>query len=350
MHRIYIPSNINIESPKKAYFDFVRPFLLDKKFGNDQKLLNAWGLDPNTYSYTDNLDEANVAFLPMPVQWYISEGYFERLVTYNAEFQSAGIKGFVFVNGDYGEKFESFSNLIYLRLGGFRSQLDSRNMAVSFTLSDQLIKRYKTTDIFLREKQDQPVVGFCGHASNDLIKRVKEKLKFIRINLKRFIRNPLRTDYEVLFSSAYERYKILKSLESKVSTHYIFRKNYRGGAQSESERNRTTTEYYDNMLNSDYILCLRGGGNFSVRLYETLMMGRIPVFINTDCLLPFPSKIDWKKHCVWVEWKDKHRIGEMVNEFHQNLSSEEFQEIQKRNRQLFIDKLNIAGMIKLAIE
>ena len=63
-------------------------------------------------------------------------------------------------------------------------------------------------------------------------------------------------------------------------------------------------EFYENMVSSDYIVCVRGGGNFSVRLYETLAMGRIPIFINTDCLLPLNKSIDWKKHVVWIERED----------------------------------------------
>ena len=37
-----------------------------------------------------------------------------------------------------------------------------------------------------------------------------------------------------------------------------------------SDRNESTLEYYNNIRESDYVLCLRGGGNYSRRLYETL--------------------------------------------------------------------------------
>lgn len=32
------------------------------------------------------------------------------------------------------------------------------------------------------------------------------------------------------------------------------------------------------MTGSDYVLCTRGNGNYSIRFYEALCRGRIPVF------------------------------------------------------------------------
>ena len=65
---------------------------------------------------------------------------------------------------------------------------------------------------------------------------------------------------------------------------------------------------------------MRGGGNYSLRLYETLCLGRIPLFINTDCVLPFENNIDWKELCLWVDENDLDRIGEIVLDFHSSIS------------------------------
>ena len=53
-------------------------------------------------------------------------------------------------------------------------------------------------------------------------------------------------------------------------------------------------EFIRNILSSDYTLCFRGSGNYSLRFYETLCLGRIPLFINTDCKLPFEDEINWR--------------------------------------------------------
>ena len=49
-------------------------------------------------------------------------------------------------------------------------------------------------------------------------------------------------------------------------------------------KNRFSSKYTNDNL---YGLCVRGFGNFSFRLGETLMMGRIPILIDTECILPF---------------------------------------------------------------
>ena len=94
-------------------------------------------------------------------------------------------------------------------------------------------------------------------------------------------------------------------------------------------------EYVQNMIESDYILCARGAGNFSYRLYETLSCGRIPVFIDTDCVLPYNFAIEWKKYCVWVNEGELSHIAEKVAEFHSRLSPQEFLDLQSACRRLW---------------
>ncbi len=93
------------------------------------------------------------------------------------------------------------------------------------------------------------------------------------------------------------------------------------------------------------MVCVRGSGNFSVRLYETLAMGRIPVFVNTDCILPFTEAIDWKEHVVWVEADEIDNIGTIVFEFHKTLSKDSFVQLQQRNRSLWESKLQLRGLL-----
>ena len=207
---------------------------------------------------------------------------------------------------------------------------------------------YQKEEIDTRQKEILPVIGFCGHTDLSFLKRIKEDVKFLRENFKRFFQNPFRSDYEPLFPSAFERAKLLQYFEqsNKVKTNFIYRKHYRGGAITKEQREQTTLEYYDNILTSDYVLCVRGAGNFSVRFYETLLMGRIPIFVNTDCLLPFEDKINWKEHVVWVEWKDRHNIAEIVANFHNKLTDKQFEDLQKSNRKLWKEELSVNAMLQ----
>ncbi len=92
---------------------------------------------------------------------------------------------------------------------------------------------------------------------------------------------------------------------------------------------------------------MRGGGNFSVRFYETLAVGRIPVLLNTDCLLPLDKLINWQEHCVILDESEYRSLGNKIMKFHNDLSDEEFVELQKRNRKLWEDFLTRHSFFKI---
>ena len=88
---------------------------------------------------------------------------------------------------------------------------------------------------------------------------------------------------------------------------------------------------------------MRGTGNFSARLYETLAMGRIPIFINTDCILPFENVINWRNHVVWIEYDEVEQISDKIIEFHRSLSSMSFTKLQQDNRSLWEEYFKFSG-------
>lgn len=98
------------------------------------------------------------------------------------------------------------------------------------------------------------------------------------------------------------------------------------------------------------MICIRGGGNFSVRFYEALAMGRIPILIDTDSSLPLSDVIQWKDHVVWVPYKDRNRVDTILIDFHNRLKKEEFEDLQLRNRKLWEDYLRYGSFFKKMIE
>jgi hypothetical protein len=105
-------------------------------------------------------------------------------------------------------------------------------------------------------------------------------------------------------------------------------------------------EYFDNIVNSDYVVCGRGNGNFSYRLYETLALGRIPIFIDTDAALPLQDRIDWKKYCVWIDESQLSAIDRIVADFHNGLSDKQFEQLQRDCRRLWEEYLRPEGYFR----
>nr|MDQ3805076.1 glycosyltransferase family 47 protein [Acidobacteriota bacterium] len=141
------------------------------------------------------------------------------------------------------------------------------------------------------------------------------------------------------------------SRSADVQTNIIvrdgwFNRAFENGGVNVPLVRQSRAEFYENMFGSDYVLCARGMGNYSIRFYETLCSGRIPVFVNTDCVLPFEEWVDWRQYCVWVEEEELPHIAERVAEFHERLSPAEFQDLQMACRRLWEEWLSPYGFFK----
>ena len=94
-------------------------------------------------------------------------------------------------------------------------------------------------------------------------------------------------------------------------------------------------DYIKNLNNNLYCLCSRGEGNYSYRLGETLMMGRIPILLDTDCILPFRESIPYETNCIFITENDIPHVKEIVMDFHERHSEDDLIRIQKENRSLW---------------
>jgi hypothetical protein len=102
-------------------------------------------------------------------------------------------------------------------------------------------------------------------------------------------------------------------------------------------------EFYQNLAATDYTLCVRGGGNFSKRFYETLALGRIPVLVDTDCLLPFESVLKWGDHIVRVPQTELASLPRVVARHFAKHGPGGLAEIKHRCRKLWEEWLSFAG-------
>jgi hypothetical protein len=87
-----------------------------------------------------------------------------------------------------------------------------------------------------------------------------------------------------------------------------------------------------NMENNIFTFCYRGAGNFSYRFYETLMMGRIPILINTDCVFPFWNEIKTKNIGLILD-NDINFIENIKNYYEKNKNN--LIDIQINNRKIW---------------
>jgi hypothetical protein len=134
--------------------------------------------------------------------------------------------------------------------------------------------------------------------------------------------------------------------DNNVTSLFIRRDQFWGGWTNGRNADigaQLRQEFLANVAASDYTLCARGGGNFSFRIYETMACGRIPLLVDTDCVLPFDFLIDWGKLFPIVKKSDISHIGEALLNFHNKLGPEEFVERQKMMRKLWEEWISPVG-------
>jgi hypothetical protein len=214
--------------------------------------------------------------------------------------------------------------------------------------SEDFVEYYCNGQIPIREKSGQPIVGYCGYGSLVQSKTVKDDLRLrlgampgvsslaakVGFNL---VKHPL----PWLYGSRVRSQALYILAKSRAITCNFVLHDVMHHTEKLTHSGRE--QFVNNMINSDYILCTRGSGNFSYRLYETLSCGRIPVFVNTDCMMPFEQWIDWKRYCVWVEDDELPYIGDLIREFHDRLTPQQFQDLQRECRKLWLDWLSPQG-------
>jgi hypothetical protein len=137
--------------------------------------------------------------------------------------------------------------------------------------------------------------------------------------------------------------KIKKEIIEQLSKYSYFdfkiRDQWGGGLSEENIK-----IFYENLKENLYSLCVRGGGNFSFRLGETFMMGRIPVLIDTDCILPFKEFIPYKENTVYVTKENSKNftdIDSVIQEYHNSHTMEELIEIQKENVKIWYNYFTV---------
>jgi hypothetical protein len=189
-----------------------------------------------------------------------------------------------------------------------------------------------------RAKRSRPVIGFCGNTMAGRPPRTLGRtIRRLGNRHGQTTRVPTADHPRAAALATIDRDRRLKS-------NFILRGTFWAGAVGDPRSLLDARrEYVGNMLESDYVLCVRGIGNFSYRLYETLSMGRIPIFVDTDCVLPLDFDIDWRDHCVWVDAADIDRIGDRVLEFHESLTEAEFEERQRAARRLWETHISPEG-------
>ena len=133
-------------------------------------------------------------------------------------------------------------------------------------------------------------------------------------------------------------------LESHViETSFIDRTRYFGCL---SNQNQAREEYLQNMDQSDYVLCVRGMGNYSFRFYDALANGRVPVVIDTHCALPFDHIIEYDRLIPVIPLKNLRQAEDVILQHYESFNDDEWRQMLSGLRKFYLDLMSPIGFFE----
>ena len=343
--KFFYPISHYQKNSRQLLFPLLRAFIRNKPI-NYEELFELYNIKKGDFQFVNSIEDADTVILTMAWNYYVETKQMHLAEALILEAASQKKTVWTVNLGDLGVIVPDYKNIIVFRLSGKCSFLPNYHVGMpAFISNPDIITQEKS--FILRVYQQRPVVGFCGQADKSIYIILLTIAKIGVKNLRSFL-GLSKNDKQTFVAASSLRFDMLKKLKisDKITDNFILRKKYRAGAITEVDRKRTAIEFYDNIKNSDYVLCVRGAGNFSIRFYETLAMGRIPLYIHTDGFLPLESSIDWKSHVVWVDYENRESIADVVTKFHENLTAESFATLQNSNYELWSTKLTMGGFYR----
>jgi hypothetical protein len=297
----------------------------------------------NNFEYELDIEKADVCLLTYFWSHYVDQDMIDKAEIEVRLGQSHKKPVIIFNGGDYPANVP-FRDVIVFESAGYRSTPDLRYHSAQPTFIPDYVRTYCQGKLDLREKRDIPTIGFCGQVSTSPLHTLYRKFKLTQ-RQRRYKQKKSKWEPPPFETTAF-RTRVLKAFENQpgLKTNYVLRSRYHGGdVNDEALQEKNKIEFVENLVGSDYIVCMRGGGNYSLRFYETLSVGRIPIFIDTDCLLPFQDRIDYEKYFPIIDVEDLQNAAEIVREFHAGLSNADFIEAQKACQSLWEDHMTETG-------
>jgi hypothetical protein len=378
LQKLKLFSDRSVVPPHLPYKHMLYPFWglseIVETPGNRQRFERYREVGTSLFELTA-LEDSDVAVLPFDWEYTTwSAATRDLAMAFVTRAQEADKPVVIFHEGDVLKEVPVENSLLF-GTSMYRSRRSPRDFALP-SWTEDLLTKYRGGKLDVRRKRPRPTVGFCGYApplGMPLGKgKIKESVRWI-LNRTGTIR------YVQAVPGPYARVQALRLLQGSrhVDTTFVVRpyqevffdhvpttRRWRQMGRVRPDRlsppqlleprglpstaqamwpddvSRSQLEFLQNLLESDYVLCARGYGNFSHRLYEALACGRIPLFIDTDCVLPFDFAIDWKRFGVWVDQVDLRSVADRVAEFHASISGEEFEELQVACRRLWEEWLS----------
>lgn len=231
--------------------------------------------------------------------------------------------------GDFTDGAVFDPRVYVLRLSLYKDLASPHDISIPSLTEDNA-----TSGITIRPKRELPRVSFCG--MGDLPGWRSWFLHFKNFGFE--VRALINKNWRARKLGVYWRQSAMRACERSplIETHFIVRKTFSGSRRTiELDPAQARKEFIDSIVNADFVLAPKGDGNYSNRFVETLSLGRIPVLVDTDVVLPLEKEIDYSKIIVCVPMEQVANTPRYIRNFYDSLTEKEWQRRQHLAREIF---------------
>lgn len=272
--------------------------------------------------------DADIFFLPHSYFLiYKNKKYIQKIIEYTERYSK---KVLVFSYSDISRDI-TLPNAIILRSSRYKKDIQHNEVIIPAFVQDLGLEHAITNRTYCATRK--PVVGFAGWVTLDSLKK---KIVYIVTVYKNRI-TQLRWISPSLQGIFFRKKTILKLKKSiGIETLFFIRDSYSANRNTISgDPQKIRSQFISAITDSDFPLCVRGDGNYSLRFYEILSLGRIPLFIDTDCALPLEDIINYDACMLRVDYTEIDLVEKKVLTYWEQLTPEVFLEKQMHARQVF---------------
>jgi hypothetical protein len=285
-----------------------------------------------------SLGSADIAVLPFDLEVCGDELY-ARARYLATQALAEGKVMLVFCQGDV-EYPAPGPNCVVLRTSSSRRSLGPSDVVMPAWIADPATK----IPLDVRPWGTTPTVNFVGHAyplGMDHGGPGRAAVKWLKAGLRAFATSA-GMDAHLGWPPAHlHRVAAVAALRSArgLDAQVVLRQAMTRLDQGPSEADALLLDYLRRILASDYTLAVRGAGNYSYRLYESLAVGRPAVSVRTGDVRPCVNDVPWEAITIDVPLRRLSGLGPAVRRGHL-IHQHDWPELQTLCRQSWVDWLS----------
>ena len=99
------------------------------------------------------------------------------------------------------------------------------------------------------------------------------------------------------------------------------------------------TDFIESSLKSKFVLCPRGYGATSFRLYEAMKLGAVPVYVSDRYWLPWQHELTWNEFCLNIPVDNVQNLPNILR----SIPDEMYNSMQRKIKEIYTNYFTLEG-------